>query len=197
MIRLLNILYNFHWVAPCAAARSAQPYLGGWHFFLCSNGLRAIVNLRGLHPEWWWWRRETAACMALGVTHYDIPFNSRQLPLRSHLEIVLGFMRNAPRPFLIKCSGGQDRTSFAAALFILYTDGWSGWNAAMAQFARFPYLHFPKRHQRWLRLFFDYARQRAAGRTIETWIAEDYSPEDFAAWLSERGLSDSYKRLCR
>ena len=31
----------------------------------------------------------------------------------------------APRPFMLKCSGGQDRTSFAAALYLIHRGGWS------------------------------------------------------------------------
>jgi hypothetical protein len=193
--RPLNLLYNFHWVADGAAARSAQPYLGGWRRFLAGNGVRAVVNLRGAHPEWHWWRRETAVCAEQGVAHFDVAFNSRRLPTRARLMTILGFLAAAPRPVLIKCSGGQDRTSFVAALFILHTDGWDGWEKAVAHFSRFPYLHFPKRHQRWLRRFFDFARERAQGRPIADWIAESYDPDAFAAWLAETGLADGYKAV--
>jgi len=41
-------------------------------------------------------------------------------------------------------SGGQDRTSYAAALYLIHRGGWQAMGAAQAQFARFPYLHFPK-----------------------------------------------------
>ena len=72
----------------------------------------------------------------------------------------------APKPFLLKCSGGQDRTSFAAALYLIHRDGWSAMDAALAQFARFPYLHFPKTQQRWLKLFPDFARQDSGGAPL-------------------------------
>lgn len=193
MSRLLNRLYNFHWVSE-TAARSAQPYLGGWRPFLRDNRIAAIINLRGAHPECGWWRRETAACAALGLAHFDVAFNSRRLPTRARLLTIVGHFAQAPRPLLIKCSGGQDRTSFVAALYILHTDGWSAWERAMTHFSRFPYLHLPKRDQRWLRQFFVYARGQADGAPIATWI-ETYDPHAFAAWLAQTGLADSYRHI--
>lgn len=188
----LQIAYNFHTVGN-GAARSAQPYLGGWRRFLKDGGIRAIINLRGVHEGNFWWRQEVAACKALGLAHYDIAFNSRVLPTAEQLVHLAGFFDEAPRPVLIKCSGGQDRSSFVSAFFILHTEGWGAFDAAQAQFSRFPYLHLPKHNQRWLRHFFVYARQMADGRPVATWAAE-FSREHFAGWLKEHGLGDSFKR---
>jgi hypothetical protein len=101
----------------------------------------------------------------------------------------------APRPFLLKCSGGQDRTSLAAALYLIHRDGWQAMPAARAQFARFPYLHFPKTHQRWLRPFVDFAQESAQGRALADWIRNGYTPETLKAWLDWRGLQDSYAAI--
>ena len=90
----------------------------------------------------------------------------------------------APRPFLLKCSGGQDRTSFAAALYLIHRDGWQAMPAARAQFARFPYLHFPKTHQRWLKVFVEFAREDAQGRPIRDWLQRGYDPVRLAGWLT-------------
>jgi hypothetical protein len=98
----------------------------------------------------------------------------------------------APRPFLLKCSGGQDRTSLAAALYLIHRDGWSALAAAHAQFARFPYLHFPKRHQRWLKAFVDFAQEDSRGLPLQQWIAQRYSPQILKAWLDGHGLADGY-----
>ena len=74
-----------------------------------------------------------------------------------------------PRPFLLKCSGGQDRTSFAAALYLIHRDGWTAMEKAREQFARFPYLHFPKGQQRWLKHFPDFARADSEGAPLAQW----------------------------
>ena len=96
---------------------------------------------------------------------------------------------------LIKCSGGQDRSSFASALYILHRKGWNGLEAAQAQFARWPYLHFPKKQQRWLRAFLDFAEEGAKGRPLGEWIGGEYTPESFKAWLLAKGLGDSFRGL--
>ncbi len=70
---LLNRLYNFHWIVRGEAARSSQSYLGGLETFLTSNGLKAVINLRGPHPDVAWWRYETEICARIGVAHFSMP----------------------------------------------------------------------------------------------------------------------------
>jgi protein tyrosine/serine phosphatase len=196
MRKLLNLLYNFHWVVPGEAARSAQAYLGLLGRFLRGNGLKAVINLRGWHPNFDWWKYETETCARLGVVHFDAMMDSRRLPLKEMLVALIDAFDAAPRPFVIKCSGGQDRTSFAAALYIVHRDGWGATERALKQFARFPYLHFPKDNQRWLREFLPYARQQANGAALADWIRRDYDPEALARWLkpgSFNGIWEHWK----
>lgn len=192
---LLNRLYNFHWVARETCARSAQPYLGQWRRFLVRNGIAAILNLRGRHPHWRWWQTETRVAADLGIRHYDLALNSRRLPPSDLLTKMIACFDVAPRPLLIKCSGGQDRTSFVSALFLLHAYGWDAFDRAQAQFASFPYLHFPKTNQRWLRLFLDFARQDADGASLAVWIRDRYDPQRLADWLEETGYRSSYEKL--
>jgi len=196
MRKLLNLLYNFHWIVPGEAARSAQAYLGLLAGFLRTNGLKAVINLRGRHPNFEWWKYETETCARLGVAHFDAMMDSRRLPLKEMLVALIDAFDAAPRPFVIKCSGGQDRTSFAAALYIVHRDGWSAMERALKQFARFPYLHFPKDNQRWLREFLPYARQQANGAVLADWIRRDYDPKALAQSLkpgSFNGIWEHWK----
>jgi len=195
MRKPLDILYNFHWVLPGEVGRAAQPYIGMWGPFLRGNGIRGLINLRGRNPDYGWWRNETKVCEAAGITHLDAMLDSRKLPTRAMLSALFEAFDGVPRPFLLKCSGGQDRTSFAAALYLIHRDGWGAMEAARAQFARFPYLHFPKRHQRWLKQFLDYAVLAAAGRPIAQWVREFYEPAQLAEWLDANGHSDTYKEV--
>jgi hypothetical protein len=187
-----DILYNFHWVVPGDAARAAQAWAGGVGPFLEKRGIKAVINLRGRNDDLSWWKNETAAAKARGIAHFDAMLDSRKLPTRAMLLQLMAAFDQAPRPFMLKCSGGQDRTSFAAALYLIHRGGWGAYHLAAAQYARFPYLHFPKTHQRWLRPFLDFARQDAGGAALSAWIAEKYTPEKLAAWLAERGMSGSH-----
>jgi hypothetical protein len=190
-----DILYNFHWVVPGEAARMAQPWAGGTRGFLARRGIRAVINLRGRNDDLSWWKNETAATRALGIAHFDAMLDSRKLPTRDMLVCLMEALEKAPRPFVVKCSGGQDRTSLAMALYLIQRGGWSAMAQAQGQFARFPYLHFPKRHQRWLARFPRYAEEEAQGIPIGEWIAQSYMPEKLKAWLDARGMGDFYATI--
>jgi hypothetical protein len=195
MRSLSDFFYNFHWVEPGKAARSSQAYAGFLGPFLKGRGIRALVNLRGPNPRWRWWRNEKKNSARVGVEHRDVMLSSKRLPTRKMLLALLDAFDELPRPFLLKCSGGQDRTSFAAALYIIHTKGWSAFDAAQGQFARWPYFHMPKQHQRWLKLFPVYAREQSGGRSLRAWIADAYVPENFKAWLEARGDGASFRGL--
>jgi protein tyrosine/serine phosphatase len=195
MRSLGDILYNFHWVLPAEAARMAQPWAGGTGPFLQKHGIKALINLRGRNDDLNWWKKETAALKARGIAHFDAMLDSRRLPTREMLAQLLPAFAAAPRPLVVKCSGGQDRTSLAMAIYLLHRDGWTALDAARAQFSRFPYLHFPKRHQRWLSRFLDFAAEEAQGAPIADWITQDYSPERLKAWLDMRGENDFYAAI--
>lgn len=193
MRSLPDILYNFHWVVPGEAARGAQAWAGFWGPFLERHGIRAIVNLRGRNDDLGWWKSETRIAQTHGMAHLDAMLDSRHLPSQAMLARLLECFVTAPRPFMLKCSGGQDRTSFAAALYLLHRDGWGAMAAARAQYARLPYLHFPKKHQRWLKPFVEFARQDAQGAPLADWITDGYTPQKLQVWLAARGMGDFYK----
>ena len=191
MAALLDRLYNLHWVTP-DVARSAQPYLGFYAPFLRAHGFRGIINLRGPNPAHGWWRREKAMAQRLGLAHFDVRMSSRLLPCRESLATLFEAFEQAPRPVLIKCSGGQDRTGLAAALYVLNIGGPAALPIAEAQLAFWPYLHRAKPRQRWLRSLPAYASESAGTTRLDQWIRRDYAPEQFAHWLEARGESDSY-----
>jgi hypothetical protein len=191
MAALLDRLYNLYWITP-DVARSAQPYLGFYGLYLRSHGFRSVINLRGPNPGHGWWRREKRLAQRLGIAHYDVRLSSRHLPARDTLVDLVEAFERAPRPVLLKCSGGQDRASLAAALYLLVAGGTKAVKEAEGQCAAWPYLHLPKRRQRWIRRFPAYAAESADGLRLEEWIREAYSADGFAAWLMARGEGDSF-----
>ena len=185
---LLDILYNFAWVREGEAARSSQSYFGGLTGLMQRHDIRAIVNLRGENRDLSWWRYERRVCAALGASHFDTMLDSRHLPTRAMLVRLMDAFDEAPRPFLLKCSGGNDRTGLAAALYLIRRDGWGAREAAVKQFAG-----RAKKHQRWLKQFPAFAEEQAQGRPVADWIRADYEPSRLAGWLAAKDLGDSFK----
>lgn len=153
------------------------------------QGLKAIINLRGENSDLSWWRYERRVCERLGAGHIDAMLDSRHLPTRDMLVRLIEAFEVAPRPFLLKCSGGHDRTALAAALLVIHHEGWAGRDAAMCQFDARLYGHSPKKYQHWLSHFPAFAEEEAQGKPLAEWIRTGYSPERLAAWLKLRGHS--------
>ncbi|HJW42648.1 MAG TPA: hypothetical protein VJ476_15650 [Rhizomicrobium sp.] len=190
-----DVLYNFHWVVPGEAARAAQAWAGGLGPFLAHHGIASMINLRGPNPRYGWWRNEKRVCQERGIAHIDATLDSRHLPTRALLVDLIDAFDAARKPFLVKCSGGQDRTSLAAALYLLHRNGWTAMAQAHTQFARWPYLHLPKTEQRWLRQFVDFAEEDAKGAPLADWLRNGYEPERFRDWLVARGHGRSFKAI--
>lgn len=191
MSRILDRLYHLHWVTP-EVARCAQPYLGFHSSFLAPHGFKSLINLRGENADFRWWTTEKRVASVLKIAHFDVRLSSRNLPSRSGLAALFDAFAAAERPLLLKCSGGQDRTGLAASLYLLQSKGPGALNQAEAQLASWPYLHFPKRYQLWLRYFPGYANAQA-GAALGAWARGGYDPHHFAEWLAEKGLKGSYR----
>ena len=189
---VLDRLYHLHWVTR-GLARSAQPYLGFYAAFLRPHGFKSLINLRGENAGFRWWRTEKRTAEALGIAHFDVKLSSRNIPSRSGLANLFDAFARAETPILIKCSGGQDRTSLAAALYLLQRDGPTVLAQAEAQFAFWPYLHRPKAYQRWLKEFPAYAAAEAHGEPLGAWVRERYDPQHFAGFLAAKGLQNAFR----
>ena len=78
---------------------------------------------------------------------------------------------------------------------MIHRGGWAARDKAVSQFARFPYLHFPKEHQRWLRPFLAFAEEDAAEKPIAAWIGEQYDPVRLRDWLAVNGHEGTFKGI--
>ncbi|MEZ5670807.1 MAG: tyrosine-protein phosphatase [Alphaproteobacteria bacterium] len=191
--RVVGRLFNWHWIEP-GLARAAQTY--GWQtpLLLRHHAIRCLVNLRGDNTGSPWYDNERRSAEGLGVTYVDVSLSSKRLPAREHLLQALDAVVQAPRPTLIKCSGGADRTGFVAGLYLLDRHGLGAMAQARRQLAYWPYLHIPKPRQRWIRAFLDFIVADTNGKPLRDWLASDYTAERFEAFLVARGQHRYWKR---
>ena len=128
-IALLAGCTNFHKVTP-ELYRSAQPtaeQVAQWA--IEAPFIRSIVDLRGLHPDWAEQIAVRGTCLILGVEWYNVRMSARRAPTPGEVAQLREIFRVAPRPILIHCKAGADRTGLAVAIHLI---GWEGLSAKEA-----------------------------------------------------------------
>lgn len=182
---LRAIWRNFHEVAP-GVFRSNQPSPGRLAQFR-AMGIRAVLNLRGA-KEVSFWQLERAACARLGLVLVDLPLSAAvPVPAETLIELERTF-RALPRPFVMHCKSGADRTGIAAALYLLMVEGRPVAEARRQLHWRF--LHFARGEAGVLDHLLDsYAAAEAeTGAGIHEWIRDGYDPAAIArSYAARRG----------
>lgn len=134
---------NHHTVAEGQLYRSAQ--LNGSEFGeeIDAHYIRTVLNLRGPNPTDSWYQEEVAATRAHGAVHYEVGISAREPVAPEKVEQILAVLRDAPKPILVHCKSGADRTGFVAALYRYAIEGQSAKIAAhelSLRYGHFPYL---------------------------------------------------------
>ena len=137
----LRITGNFHTVESGAVYRSGQ--LSGPQFAsrIQQNGIRTILNLRGNNAGAPWYDDELNASSRAGVQHIDFAISAGQELTDDEVRKISTILRDAPRPLLIHCEAGADRSGLVAALYELLVEQRPP-AEARAQLS-FRYGHFP------------------------------------------------------
>lgn len=134
---------NIHVVEPGQLVRSAQLSKSGFARVIRTDSIRSIVNLRGAHPGAGWYDAEVAVADSLGVAHYDYGISAERPVTTKQIDDILHLLRTAPKPVLIHCQGGADRSGLVAALYEAEIAGKSADVADQQlslRYGHFPYL---------------------------------------------------------
>jgi protein tyrosine/serine phosphatase len=114
---------NFHPITPGEAYRSAQMDPDELEYDIRKFAIRSVINLNGKDVGEPLYEAENASCREMGVRHYDLGLSAGKKPSSHEIEKLLKLFRNAPRPVLIHCRAGADRSGLAAALWKVVIDG--------------------------------------------------------------------------
>lgn len=158
---------NLHAVRDEVMYRSAQPTGDDLRMVAEAYGIKSIINLRGAQPGKDWYDEELAVSRELGLQQVDIRMSAGRLPHREDLLSLLDAFNDLPRPILVHCKGGADRTGEAVAVFVLDHLKWSKRKAAGQLHPYFG--HFPDRYP--AKTYF--IREVYRG---EQWARESYDP---------------------
>ncbi len=132
---------NVHEIEPSQFYRSAQ--LNGDEFknIIKEKGIRTVINLRGENIGSDWYDAEIAAVRETGAHHIDIRLSANNKPDAETLNALIKALRTAPRPLLVHCKAGADRTGLASALYEYLVENKTA-KTASGQLS-FRYGHFP------------------------------------------------------
>ncbi|WP_422646706.1 dual specificity protein phosphatase family protein [Agrobacterium tumefaciens] len=142
---LFGIQYfgNFHEVVPGQLYRSSQPQTSQLDSYVKRYGIRTVINLRGANPAQGWYRDETSESTRLGVTHIDFRMSANEQLSMERVDELVSIMRDAPKPILIHCKAGADRSGLASALYLARVMG-AGEEVAESQLSlRFGHISLP------------------------------------------------------
>ena len=119
----MRLTGNFHSVEEGMIYRSGQ--LSGEQFDsrIREHGIRTNINLRGNNKGASWYDNEMKISMASGVRHVDFPLSARHEWTDSQIDELVILLRDSPRPLLIHCEAGADRSGMASAIYKLFVAG--------------------------------------------------------------------------
>jgi protein tyrosine phosphatase (PTP) superfamily phosphohydrolase (DUF442 family) len=133
--------HNFHIVSPGLVYRSAQMNARALAAVIPEYGIKSILNLRGMGEREDWYVVETNTAREFGVQHYDYALSAGRELKDDEMDRILATIRSAPKPILIHCKAGADRTGLVGALYLYSVEGQPA-QSAQSQLAVF-YGHVP------------------------------------------------------
>ena len=181
----LRVLWrNLHQIGP-GVYRSNQPSAAQLAALHDKVGLKAVLNLRGT-TEQSFYLFEAETCQRLGITMADLSLSASQAPSKAKLEALYDLLQTLPRPLLIHCKSGADRTGLAAVMYLMAVEK-QPFAVARRQLS-FRYLHIARSpagiQDHILRQY--EAALRTSGIGFMDWVRGAYDPvaitASFAGW---------------
>ena len=119
LIYVVETIYhaNFHIVVSGEVYRSGQMNAEQLTHVIQQYGIKSVLNLRGENPATDWHQAEIATAAKLNVIHYDRSLGSGTPLTLEQMDDLVALLHEAPKPVLIHCLGGADRSSLVSALY--------------------------------------------------------------------------------
>ncbi len=137
-------------------------------------GAASILSLRG-------WKSapsviEAQACADLGLTFRALEMRATRLPRRDVLLGLLDAFRDMPKPMVMHCKSGSDRTGLASAIYLHAVKGVP--LAQARQQLALRYIHNPWGRAAVVNRLLDAygAAHEATGIPFEDWVRDHYDP---------------------
>jgi len=113
---------NFHVITGGEAYRSAQLSDNKISQYIEEYHIKSVMNLRGQNPGKEWYENEIRTCKKYGIEHYDLALSSTHEPNTKAMGKMIEIFTYAPRPILIHCQYGADRSGLVSAMWKVIVD---------------------------------------------------------------------------
>lgn len=142
-------------------------------------GAASVLSLRG--PDNPLSVMEGAACAELGLTFRAVPLRAMGPPRRQSILEILAALRDMPKPLVIHCKSGSDRTGLVSAIYLHALRGVPLDEARRQLSIR--YIHNPYGRARIVNRFLDAfeAAHAQTGIGFEDWVRDSYNALDLIA----------------
>lgn len=114
---------NLRTVAKGKVYRSGQMNAAQLSRAIQDFGLKSILNLRGENLATAWHQTEIAISKKLNVVHCDRSLGSGDELTLEQMDELVRQLQQAPKPVLIRCLGGADRSGLVCALYEVAIEG--------------------------------------------------------------------------
>lgn len=115
----MRISKNFYEVDPGKFYRSAQLTKGELEDTIAKYGIKTVISLRGNPPGFFGEEPEAETLLREKVEFHPLPLSMDYFPSKKELNEILELMHKAPKPILLHCRSGSDRTGMVSALYAL------------------------------------------------------------------------------
>ncbi|MEL6572140.1 MAG: tyrosine-protein phosphatase [Pseudomonadota bacterium] len=183
--------HNFAVVAP-GVYRSNHPHHDRFAAY-AEMGVKAVLNLRG-KSEQSHYLFEVESCKTLGLDLVTVHLGARNVPLQHRLVALLDAFESLPRPFMMHCKSGADRTGLASAFYLLHFDNASD-DVARAQLS-FRHLHIRKTKTGILDYVLEtyLAARRESGIALRDWVETGYDEKVVAVGYKAKKAKEPFWR---
>ena len=169
--KLVEFLDNFYEVEKGKFYRSHQLTETTLDKYLKQYQIKTLVSLKG-DENAEWWQKEKATAERNGVLFFSFFMSVVYLTSKEELLKILTIFKEAPRPILVHCAGGADRTGEVSALWVLDQQGKDKVEARKQ-------LSIKYGHRIYKNSAKDYLIELWQGRD---WALNIYNDQDYPAW---------------
>lgn len=97
--------------------RSSQLFGFNMKYYIDKYHIKSILNLRD-DIDNSMYRNEVAFSKIEHISYYPFGIDDRKIVSKEKMNKIVEILKNAPKPLLIHCKMGADRTSLAVALYL-------------------------------------------------------------------------------